>query len=285
MSEFPSLPLFTDAYLADTRHLTAQEHGAYLLLLMMAWRLPDCRLPDDDARLAKWASVDARTWKRIKPTVMAFWTLAEDHWCQSRLTRERDFVSKRAEVARQNGKLGGRPKPMETHGSDNPMGSARDTQPKAPNPSPNPIVIEPIAQQLMPRVEPMLFDRLFAAAGLDPQRPPHPKLLQIGPILDLVRQNYDLDGDVLPAVRDLAAAGTSFSSWSYVVPIVVERVAKRNAIPPKPQPQAEDWRGRMKVWREDGTWAPAWGPKPDEPRCRVPAEYLSTPTPQGKEAA
>lgn len=48
MSSFPSLPLFTDAFLADTGHLSAQETGAYLLLLMMAWRLPECRLPDND---------------------------------------------------------------------------------------------------------------------------------------------------------------------------------------------------------------------------------------------
>lgn len=37
---------------------------------------------------------------------------------------------------------------------------------------------------------------------------------------------------------------------------------------------AEDWVGRVAVWRE-GTWAHAWGPKPGEPGCRVPPELLS----------
>ena len=53
MAQFPVLPLWTDAYLGDTTHLTTIEHGAYMLLLMVSWRSPDCRLPDDDAMLAR----------------------------------------------------------------------------------------------------------------------------------------------------------------------------------------------------------------------------------------
>jgi hypothetical protein len=37
-----------------------------------------------------------------------------------------------------------------------------------------------------------------------------------------------------------------------------------------------DWGSRLKVWREDRTWHNLWGPKPDEPKCRVPAELLRT---------
>src|SRR5688572_13744582 len=102
MSRFPSLPLFTDAFLADTGHLSAQETGAYMLLLMIAWRSPECSLPNDDGRLAKWARVDLRTWKRIKPVVMEFWTLAGGRWTQKRLSKERDIVSKRVDAAREN---------------------------------------------------------------------------------------------------------------------------------------------------------------------------------------
>ena len=136
MSAFPSLPLFTDAFIADTGHLNAQETGAYLMLLMVAWRSPDCRLADDDDKLARWARVDRRTWKRLKPTVMEFWTLREGFWTQKRLTQERDIVSKRADAARSNGKHGGRPKSLEDNEPDNPTGSRSLTQQKAPNPNP-----------------------------------------------------------------------------------------------------------------------------------------------------
>jgi uncharacterized protein YdaU (DUF1376 family) len=99
MAQFPSLPLFTDAYLADTRHLTAQQHGAYLLLLMMAWRSPDCAIPDDDVTLARWASMDLRAWKNNRDVILAFWRpfIAEDgkqKWRQLRLLDERKHAER-----------------------------------------------------------------------------------------------------------------------------------------------------------------------------------------------
>ncbi len=47
MAKFPHLPLWTDAYMADTLHLTHEEHGLYLMLLMTIWRSPDCKIPND----------------------------------------------------------------------------------------------------------------------------------------------------------------------------------------------------------------------------------------------
>lgn len=94
MAEFPALPLFTDAYLGDTRHLTAAQHGAYLLLLMTAWRSADCSLPDNDIMLAKWAAMNMRTWLHNKDVVMAFWKKdAQQKWYQPRLIDERKHAA------------------------------------------------------------------------------------------------------------------------------------------------------------------------------------------------
>ena len=96
----PAIPLFGDAYLADTHHLTLEEHGAYLKLLMIAWRMDGCALPDDDMRLAKILGVTKAKWAKLKPVVLAFWTLDNGRWFQARLNKERQFVDQKREANR-----------------------------------------------------------------------------------------------------------------------------------------------------------------------------------------
>lgn len=53
LAQFPFLPLWTDAYLADCNHLSDAEHGRYFRILIAMWRSPECRIPNDDAWLAR----------------------------------------------------------------------------------------------------------------------------------------------------------------------------------------------------------------------------------------
>ncbi len=102
MAEFPALPLWTDAYLADTRHLSTVEHGAYLLLLMEAWRRPHCDLPDDDKILARLAGLSPDEWTAIAPVVMELWDRdgRRKTWTQKRLKKERDYVGQKCRSQR-----------------------------------------------------------------------------------------------------------------------------------------------------------------------------------------
>lgn len=92
MAEFPKLPLWTDAYLGDTTHLTTIEHGAYLLLLIAMWRSKETRLPNDDKLLARYARLTAGQWARIRPVIMPFFKVEDGHITQSRLTDEANAV-------------------------------------------------------------------------------------------------------------------------------------------------------------------------------------------------
>lgn len=91
-----ALPIFGDAYLADTHHLTLEEHGAYFKLLLLAWRSPGCSLPDDDQRLARMLAIGPAKWAKLKPCVMAFWMLSDGAWTQKRLSKERAWTDKKA---------------------------------------------------------------------------------------------------------------------------------------------------------------------------------------------
>ena len=107
MATYAVLPLFPDAFIADTLDLDMRETGAYLTLLMMAWRSPECRLPDDDRALAKFLRMTPRAWCKLKPRVMRFWTLSEGYWTQKRLLKEYAFVQSKRGQAAINGRKGG----------------------------------------------------------------------------------------------------------------------------------------------------------------------------------
>ncbi|MBL4838966.1 MAG: DUF1376 domain-containing protein [Kordiimonadaceae bacterium] len=110
LAEFPSLPLFTDAYLADTLHLTTEEHGAYLLLLMCAWRTRGCSLRDDDKMLARIAGVSLSKWRRMRPGLVEFFSIDNGYWQQKKLSHVYETVSKKVARNRANGALGGKAK-------------------------------------------------------------------------------------------------------------------------------------------------------------------------------
>ena len=131
MAEHAFLPLATDAYIADTQHLTNEEHGVYLRLLMFAWRSPGCSLPDDDKRLAIMVGVTPKKWSRLKPTVMAFFTLQDGVYVQKRLTRERDFVEQKREQNRAAGIASSRARSLKKNNqasTDAPTGEATERQ-------------------------------------------------------------------------------------------------------------------------------------------------------------
>ena len=99
MADLPGMMIFGDAYMADTRHLSLEEHGAYYLLLLIAWRCPERALPDDDKRLAQMLGITAPRWAKLKPTIMAFWNLDERGWTQKRQLKAWEIAQNRSEKA------------------------------------------------------------------------------------------------------------------------------------------------------------------------------------------
>lgn len=102
MSAPAYLPLFGSDYLADTRHLSTEEHGAYLLLMMAAWRQEDCSLPLDDKKLARITGLSLRKWVAIRDTILEFWDVADGRITQGRLLKEWRFAAQKSESNRKS---------------------------------------------------------------------------------------------------------------------------------------------------------------------------------------
>lgn len=100
MAQYPAMPLWTDAYLGDTTHLTTLEHGAYLLLLIAMWRTPDCSLPNDPEKLRRYARMTRGQWGRIEHVIMEFFYADGAVIRQGKLNDIRKAVRQKSKSAR-----------------------------------------------------------------------------------------------------------------------------------------------------------------------------------------
>ena len=93
---------FPADYLADTRRLTTEQHGAYLLLLMDSWS--SGALPDDDAVLARVAGLDAESWTRTRPAIARYFEITDGKWVHARIEQEREHAQAYAQASSGRGK-------------------------------------------------------------------------------------------------------------------------------------------------------------------------------------
>lgn len=98
-------PCYPDDVLADGRvmAMTAEQFGAYWLLLLTAWReVPAGTVPNDDRILARWARLTPRRWQAVKAAVLAPFHLQDGRWHQKRMEREFRHLLERSERARES---------------------------------------------------------------------------------------------------------------------------------------------------------------------------------------
>lgn len=110
----PFMQLYVADYLGDTQHLTAEEHGAYLLLLMTLWRQGGY-LPNDPGKLARIARVSPARWGRVAATIMPFLEVTDDgRVTQKRLLMELEKACHKSRSRATAGAAGGAAKALKT---------------------------------------------------------------------------------------------------------------------------------------------------------------------------
>jgi len=83
MSAIIWMPLYVGDYRRDTAHLSAAQHGAYLLLIMHYWQQGG--LPDEDDQLSRIASMSLAEWKKNRSVLRAFFG---EGWRHARIDEE-----------------------------------------------------------------------------------------------------------------------------------------------------------------------------------------------------
>jgi uncharacterized protein YdaU (DUF1376 family) len=94
------MPLYIGDYLADTMHLTTEQHGAYLLLIMAYWRRGKA-LPACDRKLAGIANLSLDAWSIAQAEIKEFFDTESDPtlWVHKRIEKEmRDAQDKKVKA-------------------------------------------------------------------------------------------------------------------------------------------------------------------------------------------
>lgn len=101
MSSPAWMPLYVADYISDTGHLTAAQHGAYLLLIMHYWRTGG--LPTDDGSLSRIARMSPEEWDSNRIAIASFFTST---WGHKRIDKELSEAKKTWEKRRSAGSAG-----------------------------------------------------------------------------------------------------------------------------------------------------------------------------------
>lgn len=89
MAALPYMQLYIADYLADTMHLSTEEHGAYLLLMFNYWQTGR---PIPKNRLSKIARLSNDRWDAVEPSLKEFFNDNGTEWVQERIERDLEAV-------------------------------------------------------------------------------------------------------------------------------------------------------------------------------------------------
>ena len=93
----------------------------------------------------------------------------------------------------------------------------------------------------------------------------------------LLKDNGLESRDLLPSVVKAEGLGTA-DPQGYLTK-AAKAVAERRGRQPTAAPACDDWTSEhwataVRLYRQDGTWASEWGPRPGDPGCRAPRDLV-----------
>jgi len=115
MAALPYMQFYVADYLADTMHLTTEEHGAYLLLIFNYWQTGK---PLPKARLARIARMTNERWTPVEQALSEFFADDGETWIHERIEQDLSIVKRmqnqRSKAGKASAKSRGKSTPKNT---------------------------------------------------------------------------------------------------------------------------------------------------------------------------
>ena len=270
-----------EAYDADTMHLTAAEDGVYSRLLRHYYRtrMP---LPDDDRALAGIARIALAEWAPMAGTIRAFFQgvggRLRPKRCDTELNQEDDLASVRSDHARRaaekrwalNRHAGSMPGASTEH-PDAVLATCLQDAPDILKHATRP-----------DQTSKKTTSAKSVAESFEPWWSHYPRKLARGAAeRAYIRALTKTSPETLLAAVQRFASQCAGKDPQYVPHAATWLNAERwSDEAPKPngnghaQPGETPWDARVSGFRRIGFWLALWGPKPNEPGCQAPKEFL-----------
>lgn len=249
MSAPPFMPFYVADYLSDTRHLSTEQHGAYLLLLMAMWRAGG-RLPNEGEKLARIVGLTPAKWARLEADILAFFDVEGDEIGHRRIQKEFEKYTRTCDRRKQSGAKGGAAKALKNN--DPPLASATDLPEQNPSKSPpnqnqnqkeivstttpaseTPPAVAVAGEDDWPKGSAKDHARLLVEAVGSPWLDPNKSLdlnTTHGRLAAWKRDGASWEFDVLPVVQKLAGNRRSrISSWKFFDAAIAQSIADNRA--------------------------------------------------------
>jgi uncharacterized protein YdaU (DUF1376 family) len=258
--EGPWIRFFPSDWLAGTRGLSAAETGVYITLVSMMYER-GAPIAYEPTRLARLCGTTSAALKSTVSMLLDAGKLEQkpDGLWNGRVEKETVHRRDKSQQAAESAETRWQKDKQKQRSPD--ADAMRMQSERNANQKPEPDVA----------TQRSAADRLIEAASSNGGC--HPNLVTSISQAFVLLERYDLEREFLPVVREKASP--TVRSWKFFGAVAESNAALRQATPPRQPTPAEDWAGRMAVWRDNETWGIGWGPKPGEKGCRVPPQLLN----------